>query len=131
MEIDLTEGAAAWILLEKIRWPDGLPICPHCKTKARKDRNHYSMKIQKTTWGKQSYRKFWRCWNCRNQFSALMGTPLQGSRVPVTKLFLAMHLVSQPGSVSGRELARQLGVNPHTGLTLKKMLEKIVFDGIR
>lgn len=131
MEIDLTEGTAGWILLEKLRWPDGLPICPHCKTKARTDRKHYLMKTQQTSTGKQSHRRVWRCWNCRKSFSALLGTVLEGTMVPPSKIFLALYLVSRPGSISGRKLALELDVNAHTGVRLKRILMAEVFNSVK
>lgn len=101
-----SDEAAAWKLIESIRWPEG-PICPHCGH----DDKHYYLGNRKTRAGKVSPRRVWKCSDCRRQFSALVGTIFEGSHVPLSKWLLAIHLMcSGKNGVSAHELHRQLGV---------------------
>lgn len=103
-----SDEGAAYQFLESIRWPDG-PICPHCKgTKAyflQPKGDRY------TRTGHATPRRVWKCAACRKQFSVLIGTIFEDSRIPVSKWLLAMHMLcSAKNGVAARELARTLEV---------------------
>lgn len=110
----LSHEATAWELVEKLRWPDGEPVCPHCGTKST---DHYFIASQsgerKTKKGAVTYRRLWKCREaaCRKQFSCLIGTVFESSKVPMSKWLLAIYLFSAAkNGVSAKELERQLGV---------------------
>ena len=89
----LSDEAAGWQLLERLRWPAGEIVCPHCGVI---DSKHYFIAARsgarKTRTGQTSYRRLWRCRHCRKQFSVLVGTIFESSKVPVSKWLLAMWL---------------------------------------
>ena len=77
-----TEGDA-YAYLETMRWGER-PICPHCGSV----RQHYFLtpangKARKTRTGAPSERRVWKCADCRKQFSAITGTIMHGSKIPV------------------------------------------------
>lgn len=110
----LRDESEAWLLLERLRWQDGAPVCPHCGTQ---DPRHYfiaSRSDQRTTRaGNVSFRRPWKCrdQDCRRQFSVLVGTIFEDSKLPVSKWLLALppHGRGQNG-ISALELQRHLGI---------------------
>ncbi|HVA08563.1 MAG TPA: IS1595 family transposase [Acidimicrobiales bacterium] len=109
----LSNEAAAWELLERLRW-DGKPVCPHCGTISE---DHYFIAARsgerKTRTGQTTYRRLWKCREkgCRKQFSVLVGTIFESSKIPVSKWLLAIWLMSAgKNSVSAMELKRHLGI---------------------
>lgn len=109
-----SDEAAAWGLMESIRWPNG-PVCPHC---ANADK-HYFLDPQsgyrETSTGKCTYRRVWKCASCRKQFSVLVGSVFHGSKIPVSKWLLAIHMMcAGKNGVSAHELHRQLDVTYKT-----------------
>ncbi len=98
----------AYKFLEGIRWENGV-VCPHC--------NHIGAKLivfnkeRKTRKGKTIYRRIWRCDECKRQFSVLVGTIFEDSRIPLSKWLFAIHeLNSDKNGISSCELARKLGI---------------------
>lgn len=54
----------------------------------------------------------WQCTRCSRQFSVTAGTCMRGTKLPLTKWFLAVYLVTHSKrGVSAMELARQIGVS--------------------
>jgi transposase-like protein len=99
---------AAREALEATRWPNG-PYCPHCG-------NADPEKIAKVEGKKQSHRKgLYYCNECKGQFTATVGTVFERSKVPLTKWWLAVHLMgcSKKG-MSAHQLHRMLGVTYKT-----------------
>lgn len=109
----LSDEAEAWLLLERLRW-EGVPVCPHCGTA---DEAHYfiaSRSGQRTTKaGNPTYRRLWKCRakECRKNFSVLVGTVFEDSKVPVSKWLLALYLCgAAKNAIAAKELERHLGV---------------------
>ena len=112
----LSDESEAWALLERLRW-HGRPVCPHCGTA---DEAHYFLNAksgQRTTKkGTVSCRRIWKCRDkdCRKQFSVLVGTVFESSKVPVSKWLLALYLVSAAkNAISALELQRHLGLGSY------------------
>jgi transposase-like protein len=112
----LSDEAEAWALLERLRWPEGRQACPHCGSVA----THYFISAKsgerRTKKGTVSYRRLWKCREkeCRKQFSVLVGTIFESSKVPVSKWLLALYLVSAgKNGVSALELQRHLGLGSY------------------
>jgi transposase-like protein len=110
----LSNEAAAWELLENLRWPEGQVVCPHCGVI---DPKHYFIAAKsgerKTKAGTVTYRRLWKCRDkdCAKQFSVLIGTIFESSKVPVSKWLLAMWLMGAgKNGVSALELQRHLGI---------------------
>lgn len=98
--------------LVRMRWPDGF-VCPKCNGRA-----HAYLKP----------RRLFQCRACRMQTSVRAGTIFHKSRTPLTKWFLAMHLItSAKNDVASLELSRQLDVKWDTAWLMKqKLLEVMV-----
>ncbi|ODA66855.1 ISXO2-like transposase domain protein [Methyloligella halotolerans] len=94
--------------LEAVRWPDG-PVCPHCGN-ADQDR------IAKVEGTKRSHRPgLYYCNECKGQFTVTVGTVFERSKVPLTKWWLAAHLMSaSKKGISAHQLHRMLGVTYKT-----------------
>ncbi len=93
--------------LVEMRWPDGF-VCPDCGG----TEHSYS-----------KARRIFQCSACRVQTSAKSGTIYHQSKTPLTKWFLAMHLITTAkNDIASLELARQLGVKWDTAWLIKQKL---------
>jgi transposase-like protein len=107
----LRTEADAYEYLEELRWA-GSPYCPHCGSV----RKHYFLKpangsSRKTTRGKDSERRVWKCADCRKQFTVLNGTIFHGSKIPVRKwLLVIFDMASAKNGMSAREIERKYGL---------------------
>lgn len=122
----LVDEASAWELLERLRWPDGDVVCPHCGVASHA---HYFIKSRsgerKTRTGAVSYRRLWRCRDCRLQFSVLVGTIFESTKVPASKWLLAMWLMAAgKNGVSSKELQRHLNVSYQTAWHMSHRLRE-------
>jgi transposase-like protein/ribosomal protein L37AE/L43A len=94
-----------------IRWPDGF-VCPGCGS-------------VRHSWSPA--RGHFQCSDCRLQTSPKAGTIFHKSKTPLTKWFLAMHLItSAKNDISGLELARQLDVKWDTAWLMKQKLMEVM-----
>ena len=85
-------------------------VCPHCKNKGA-DYIEAENGIRKTRTGKFTYRRIWRCQSCKKQFSVLVGTIFEDSRIPLFKWLFAIHeLNADKNGISSCELGRKLGI---------------------
>ena len=96
--------------LVKSRWPQGY-CCPRCEGK-RAALTHNG-------------RRLWECLACGYQCSSIAGTVMEATKLPLTKWFLAMFLLTQSkNAIAALELMRQLGVSYKTAWLMKhKLLE--------
>lgn len=124
----LSDEDAAWELLERLRWPEGQIVCPHCGVI---DPNHYFLSSRsgerRTRKGTVSYRRLYKCRDkdCRQQFSVLVGTVFESSKIPVSKWLLAMWIFcAGKNGVSAKELQRHLGVSYQTAWFLNHRLRE-------
>jgi transposase-like protein len=94
--------------LEAVRWPDGA-VCPHCG-------NSDPERIAKVEGKKQSHRPgLYYCNECKGQFTVTVGTVFERSKVPLTKWWMAAHMMNAgKNGVSAHEIHRQLGVTYKT-----------------
>ena len=97
--------------LERARWPAGF-VCPRCGGAAR-------------TRFMRGGLPYWQCGSCAHQCSLLSGTVFESTKVPLSRWFLAMQLLTQSkNNVSALELMRQLGVSYRTAWLIKhKIME--------
>ena len=97
--------------VQTARWPQGF-VCPECGGAAS------------TSFVRGGLR-YWQCAACRHQCSLLSGTIFAGTKLPLTRWFLALQLLTQSkNNVSALELKRQLGVCYRTAWLLKhKIME--------
>lgn len=88
--------------IENLRWPDGIPACPHCEHKGASF---------------LSTRKIWKCKSpkCRRQFSVKVGTIFEDSPLGFDKWLPAIWLIANAkNGISSHELGRSLGVTQKT-----------------
>lgn len=89
------------------RWPDGDVVCPYC------GKHHCS---------KRGDGRF-RCNHCLKNFSCLVGTIFENTKLPLIKWFVAMYLISShKKGVSSHQLSRDLSI---TQASAWYMLQKI------
>lgn len=93
-----TDENAAREAMEAVLWPHG-PRCPRCQSLER---------ITKVTGGRPG---LYRCGACKRQFTVTVGTIFERSKVPLSKWWLAIHLMAaSKKGVSAHQLHRMLGV---------------------
>ncbi len=122
----LVNEALAWELLERLRWPNGEVVCPHCGVVSK---DHYFIKSRSgertTAKGTVTFRRLWRCRDCKQQFSVLVGTIFESSKVPVSKWLLALWLMAAgKNGVSALELQRHLNVAYQTAWHMSHRLRE-------
>jgi transposase-like protein len=89
------DDAACRAYLERIRWPNG-PRCPRC--------NRPEVWIMKPP--------FYRCADCRHDFTVTAGTLFADTRLPLSLWFEAMwHVVNRKQGASALGVQRVLGVS--------------------
>src|SRR5208283_3376234 len=99
----LTEDEARAIL-EEIRWPEG-PVCPHCKSNAVTRIQAKSKKVRDG---------LFQCNSCREQFTAILGTVMQGSHITLRQWVQAFYsMCSHKKGVSALQLQRNLGLHTY------------------
>jgi transposase-like protein len=100
-------------LFESWRWPDGKPICPHCKNDGSQKPN--SKLTSKRDTKKKVRAGLYFCGACRKPFTATVGTVLEDSHIPISKWTMAIFLIcSSKKAVSANQLHRMLGVTYKT-----------------
>lgn len=102
------DEAKAREALEAVRWPDGA-ICPHCGSSDPD-------KLAKVEGTKKSHRPgLYYCNDCKGQFTVTVGTVFERSKVPLTKWWMAAHMMnSGKNGVSAHEIHRNIGVTYKT-----------------
>ncbi|MEQ1606118.1 MAG: IS1595 family transposase [Pyrinomonadaceae bacterium] len=89
-------------LLEKMRW-NGNAVCPHCDAEKA-----YQLTPKE---GSKTRKGLWKCRVCRKQFTVTVGTIFEGSRIPISKWLMALHLIcSSKKGISALQLSRNLGL---------------------
>ena len=109
---------SAYRLLEDLRWGDR-PVCPHCGSA----RQPYFLKPRHggraTRTGRLTRRRVWKCAVCRKQFSALTGTVLQGTKIPIrTWIRVVREMAASSQGVSARDIERKYGLTAKTAWSM-------------
>jgi transposase-like protein len=90
--------------IEKLLWPDGQPVCPHCES----GDNAYRMQ------GKSCRPGLCRCRKCQKQFTVTVGTIFEDSHLPLSLWIKAIHLMtSSKKGMSSLQLMRNLGLGSY------------------
>ena len=99
--------------LYQLRWPQGF-VCPSCGN---------------TTGCQLHSRKIYQCHKCHHQTSLTAGTIFHGTKLSLTKWFLAIYLLTQrKKSISALQLSRDLGVNYDTAWRMKHKLMQVMLE---
>ena len=99
-----------------MRWPQGF-VCPRCS-----ERHSFAFRR-----GRQPYRE---CGACGYQCSLIVGTMFEATKLPLSRWFMALQLVTQAkNGVAALELMRQLQVSYPTAWLIKhKIMEAMRLD---
>lgn len=99
--------------LYNLRWPNGF-ICPQCGN---------------TTYCEIKSRKVYQCNHCHRQTSLTSGTIFAATKVPLTKWFLAIYLLTQRKTgISALQLKRDIGVSYNTAWKIKHKLMQVMLE---
>jgi hypothetical protein len=122
-----------WTYLESVRWPEGVR-CPKCGGRGvvgfvsgEATRERFSKEQGKLVEVRVPARRLYQCnaAGCRYQFSAITGTALAGSHLPIRTWFLAIALVaSSEQEVSAKQIEKELGVSYRTAWYLTHRLRE-------
>ena len=95
------------------RWAKGF-VCPSCGG------GHSSS-------FRREGRLYFQCTGCRHQCSVISGTIFEATKLPLSRWFLAMHLLTQSkNNVAALELMRHLGVCYKTAWLMKHKLMEVM-----
>lgn len=108
--------------MEQLRWKNGV-ACPFCG----------SVKVYRFKDG-----KYFKCADCRKKFTVTVGTVFENTKVPLSKWFVAIYLISShKKGISSCQLARDISVKQQTAWfmlhRIREMMrnkEKYEFTGI-
>ncbi len=101
----LPTDAACREYLEFHRWGNA-PVCPHC---AVVDEKHYKLTV------KGEFKGMYKCRDCKQRFTVLLGTIFEGSPIPLHKWFIAIYMFSaHKKGISSHQLARDIKVTQTT-----------------
>lgn len=107
-----SDGNCEAALIES-RWPKGF-VCPSCGG------GHSSS-------FRREGRLYFQCTACRHQCSVISGTIFEATKLPLSRWFLAMHLLTQSkNNVAALELMRHLGGCYKTAWLMKHKLMEVM-----
>ncbi len=93
------------------KWPQGFH-CPECSS---------------TSYCTLKCRKVYQCNHCHHQTSLTSGTIFANTKLPLTRWFLAMHLVTQAKTgISSLALKREIGVSYNTAWSMKQKIMQVM-----
>lgn len=97
--------------LFKWKWPNGF-TCPACGC---------------TSFCSLKTRKIYQCNHCHHQTSLTANTIFEHSKIPLTRWFLSVHLITQSKTgLSALSLKRQIGVSYNTAWRIKQKIMQVM-----
>lgn len=116
-----TDAELARQYIEAQRWPDG-PVCPHCG-------NADPEKITSLK-GKAHRPGLYQCNECREQFTVMVGSVFERSKIPLNKWLLATFLLmSSKKGMSTRQIHRMLDLPHKTAWFMTRRIREALKDG--
>jgi transposase-like protein len=114
-----TNENAAREAMEAVLWPHG-PCCPRCGSLNR---------IGKVS-SKSARPGLYYCGECKRQFTVTVATIFERSKVPLSKWWLAIHLMaSSKKGMSAHQLYRMLGVAYQTAWFMEHRIREMMTKG--
>lgn len=102
--------------LVKMRWPDGKIVCPKC---GQKGAYHYANGL----WFKCKSQ------TCKNRFSATVGSMFENTKLPLSKWFVAIWLITaHKKGISSLQISRDLGIGQKAGWFLLHRIRQMLAD---
>ncbi len=141
MNHDVSEHSArlhtetdAYLLLEELRWGSAGPqACPKCEAAGRQYfLNPRQGLSRRTRTGTQSARRIWKCGHCRRQYSVLIGTIFQGTRISLRIwLLVILELCTSKNPASAWQISRRYGITHEAAVHLVHRIEEAMrFDPV-
>ena len=104
--------------LESQIWPEG-PVCPHCGSSD-------ATRLE----GKAHRNGVLQCNECRQQFTATVGTVFESSKIPLTKWLMAVYQLSaSKKGISTAQLSRMLDLPYKTAWFMTHRIREAMKDG--
>ena len=129
MLTSLPDDNACREYLEKVRWND-TPTCYQCGSV---NESHYKLKTN------GEFKGMYKCRDCKQRFTATLGTMFEGSHISLRKWFIAMYIFSShKKGISSHQLAKDLGITQKSawfmvsrmrhafGITVDKKLDGVI-----
>jgi transposase-like protein len=115
-----TDNDAAREALEAVRWPDG-PVCPHCGS--------IGPMVAKVG-GKRHRPGLYYCNGCEGQFTVTVGTVFERSKIPLSKWWMAVYLLSAgKKGTSSHQIHRTLKVSYKTAWFMTHRIREAMREG--
>jgi len=115
-----TDNDAAREALEAVRWPDG-PVCPHCGTTGD---------MVALVGGKRHRPGLYYCNGCEGQFTVTVGTVFERSKIPLSKWWMAVYLLSAgKKGTSSHQIHRTLKVSYKTAWFMTHRIREAMRTG--
>ena len=133
----------AYAYLETVVWPDG-PTCPHCgecekigalkpftpRRKVKKGGEYVFDAKGEHVW-RESPKRYGvkKCYSCRKQFTATVGTVFESSKIPLNKWLMATHLMtSSKKGMSAHQIHRSLDITYKTAWFMCHRIREAMAD---
>ena len=114
-----TDETAAREAMEALLWPHG-PVCPHCGSLE---------KLGKVE-GRSARPGLYYCGACKSQFTVTVGTIFERSKVPLSKWWMAVHLMaSSKKGMWAHQMHRMLGVSYQTAWFMEHRIREAMSAG--
>lgn len=114
-------------LFESWRWPNGKPVCPHCKNDGEAKT---ISKLTPKAGPRSTVRKgLYYCGACRKPFTATVGTVMESSHIPISTWMMAFFLIcSSKKSISAHQLHRMLKITYKTAWFMAHRIRFVFSD---
>src|SRR3990170_8013055 len=125
------DEAKAFSFLESIVWAGGV-TCPHCGVVGGRVYDLAGVRGKPSKKSPEGALRYGlkKCGECRQQFTAKVGTVFEHARMPLHKMLQAVHLmVSSKKGVSSHQLHRILEVQYKTAWFLAHRIREAMRDG--
>jgi transposase-like protein len=117
--------------LERIVWPNGV-VCPHCGVEGGRVYDLEGVRGKPSKKSPEGAIRYGlkKCGECRQQFTAKVGTVFEHARMPLHLMLQAVHLiVSSKKGISSHQLSRILEVQYNTAWFLSHRIREAMRSG--
>lgn len=119
-----SDPEAARQYVERLRWADGKPVCPHCG--CIDDVYRFTPKVASKSPGRPGLMK---CKHCRKQFTATVGTIFEGSHIPLNIWLQAIYMMcTSKKGVSAHQLHRMMSITYKSAWFMVHRIRHAMFE---
>lgn len=126
------DEAEAFKFLESVVWANGV-VCPHCGTVNGRVYDLAGVRGKPSKKSPEGAIRYGlkKCGECRQQFTAKVGTVFEHARMPLHKMLQAVHLmISSKKGISSHQLSRILEVQYNTAWFLAHRIREAMREGV-